>query len=1706
MPIQDDNLFESVSIQTEQAIEQLQSNPATGTSNPANGMLLGSTGTVFAPDNSSVDYQYAVVPSNRLITSHTSAMGVNPAYDASLQGRDRARAASGVQIAGIAASLNPERLGASAMAGEGAPIIGDDWMVESGNGRTLSVLKAQQDNMESAAAYREYLLNNAEQFGLNRSDIEGIENPMLVRVRRTEMNAEERARFASVANNSSVATLSESERASRDAEALMNSSLLNRFDPREDGTFANIGGDFPAQFATLLPPSEFPSFIQSDGSLSAAGHRQMRNALLGAAYPNSGLIGRMTEELDGGKAGIGKALLDAAGPMARMNQIAAESGIAGLGIGGNVAEAANLINEYPRMEKGRSVSLEEHLATSSMFGDSETTNLLARTMDANRRSPKFITELLSRYARAVSTYGNPAEGSLFGDGPPPPENILASIISNMASERAPDNSLELDYESPSLEAVRGKASAAKAVFDQSAIPGAESETPTPSGAETVSSGGGQSRGGGRVLTPEQQELLQERLGAAKKRHQIVALQLERQQRMTERDRQKYAPPVVDDTQSEPVGEDNSSPLSVQPLSAPWNIPTNYTPRSGDFLYSLTERPYTALRSSALSESLFGGESERLANFRRSLQGRPIELPPARDFGFDAERRLAEFRQGFASPEPGDAPSIIAGSAYSPSSRLMFPPESPAFSAGERAAPPWADASNPLYDGMEAAYQANRARASASPSVADAEQFQITENERRNRLYGDPADYQSWRVSNAPVYDNIDAPGSPRVATRSTRIRSFETHRDYKDALADHKTDLSNIYSQRGDGDRIGSPQFERDYQSRLSDAGLVDEDEELPFFHPRSLGRRFAGSLRGQGAYAFGYGLMQFGNEASADYVAQNRGAYLTPEEKQTANAGMLPGALSVIGAGVGAFFGNPILGGFVGQGIGSIASGAIGASDANSQALRETSQALAASMGDAASSVAGFTRQIEQSGVAAQQYQQIVNTVVSQGGPVGSGFVAGSTAMTNSLQEYAPANFASVVQQLNSDPALASPLQRFLDGGKPHYGSLGVVSAIEGDIPGVQQDSLGILMSRLNHNTDYQNAVKTQNNHPGWYTAGAKWLHDHGMGWIDQADGDGRLDTSIQTTEGDTHEALSMPSRRVAHIKDLTREFEDIKSNRAGQSAQMAMIGGRLSNLLLEGQGAGAYDTMRSPMQAMVGDELATDAYDVSKIQAEIANPANARDKDFLNEALSKAYIHQASDSVEMSQFNHAALTSTISQNAANFGRYETLRTLGGASAASLAGSVGAEAHALHEYANNEYADPALRAELISKAAMLQHQNMMQGYAQTLGQADVGIAATQMVVGAAREYADPSKYAGAYGYEIKAYTEKIADLNDELRKGGLTVDERISKEQQLASAIQQRIALPGEEKSAYYSAEGGILSAGIGVVSSDASMAAMTGGSAAAVPILAQRAMQQGGLISMYDDAARSAPSPGERAAYAAKAAAERYAQMQTMDSEAGYNPDPNLASQLAIEQGQLQRLNMGFLEPGNVNDARGAMLGGIGQELNQLSAQEAARKKAQGGSLTDYQNYRYTEERQNLLTQQAQIGSEMDLSYFDKLPAMTVGGTSFMGRYLPSAAQTAVDLENRGFGTLSARNFGYTSDSSYESALSQSGGLLDAGKSTTGILANDQTAKALAAAIKSGLSGTTFNIVISGAHGTTKTTAVAQTNQQRTQGLSAMPGVGAR
>ncbi|MCC8379134.1 hypothetical protein [Xenorhabdus sp. PB30.3] len=169
--------------------------PSMSEANAVNHAEYGRVSYVNTLNGDKVRTAFHIVEAADLIISHHLDGRINTAYPQALQPRDRTRFASQLQVNTIAKNLRPEQLADSVLSGEGAPITGRDHIVESGNGRSMGIVKAYASG--NADAYKNYLLENANTYGLNRTLIADMARPVLIRVR---LDAVDRAQFAKDSN------------------------------------------------------------------------------------------------------------------------------------------------------------------------------------------------------------------------------------------------------------------------------------------------------------------------------------------------------------------------------------------------------------------------------------------------------------------------------------------------------------------------------------------------------------------------------------------------------------------------------------------------------------------------------------------------------------------------------------------------------------------------------------------------------------------------------------------------------------------------------------------------------------------------------------------------------------------------------------------------------------------------------------------------------------------------------------------------------------------------------------------------------------------------------------------------------------------------------------------------------------------------------------------------------------------------------------------------------------------------------------------------------------------------------------------------------------------------------------------------------------------------------------------------------------------
>jgi hypothetical protein len=348
------------------------------------------------------------------------------AAEGQLQPRDRAgRVGSDLQVQRIASQLDPLRLASSRESDRGAPIIDDDNVILSGNGRTAAIMQAAQSNPQGYDAYRQHLAS----LGF---DTEGMNTPVLVR-RAKGITPEDKRRFAVRSNSEGGLSLSPTERAGIERD-YVTPDMLAGFDADAEGGVASASNRaFVQQFLRNVPANEQAAFYNSDRMLTPAGAKRIAGAMFARAYGDKNMIERFVE--DENDPAIRNALTGAAGAWARMRDTV---GAGPLDVTKDLVEAVNIVNRA----RSAGTSLDNSLSQIDAFSQpSPRAVSLARLFYApgGKRLAAWrdVRDRLMSYADQAERTGN-ATGDLLGGEGPTPESILSGIQQGVDRRGATD--------------------------------------------------------------------------------------------------------------------------------------------------------------------------------------------------------------------------------------------------------------------------------------------------------------------------------------------------------------------------------------------------------------------------------------------------------------------------------------------------------------------------------------------------------------------------------------------------------------------------------------------------------------------------------------------------------------------------------------------------------------------------------------------------------------------------------------------------------------------------------------------------------------------------------------------------------------------------------------------------------------------------------------------------------------------------------------------------------------------------------------------------------------------------------------------------------------------------------------------------------------------------------------------------------------------
>ncbi len=361
-------------------------------------------------------FQFRVVPAEDLIVSNDPFTFLpNPEYPEELQPRDRARTATKLQVEKLAANLQPDALLEDfRVLDRGTPIVGPDLIVEGGNGRTMALILAAAEFPQMYGEYKLRLIDRLGEFGIDPADIEGIETPVLVRVRLSDVD---RVRFAAETNTPVGISTSSIESASEDANRITVDMLmgldLNDGEGLGDALRATRNAPFVRSFLSKLNSNEQAELVDSDGLVNQDGIRRIVLGVFVSTFPGDDgirLAELAFESIDLQIRNVVNALSQSLGPLATAEALVqAGERQEDLAIAGDIASAVIV---FAKIKSTPGQIVEMFLNQSQLFARELTPfqEELLQFLDVRSRSARRIANAILNYAILVQ-------------GTPPPQQV-----------------------------------------------------------------------------------------------------------------------------------------------------------------------------------------------------------------------------------------------------------------------------------------------------------------------------------------------------------------------------------------------------------------------------------------------------------------------------------------------------------------------------------------------------------------------------------------------------------------------------------------------------------------------------------------------------------------------------------------------------------------------------------------------------------------------------------------------------------------------------------------------------------------------------------------------------------------------------------------------------------------------------------------------------------------------------------------------------------------------------------------------------------------------------------------------------------------------------------------------------------------------------------------------------------------------------------
>jgi hypothetical protein len=327
-----------------------------------------------------------------------------------------------------------ESLTESRQASLGAPLIDSNGHSISGTARIEGLKRLYQGGSTHAADYKQFLQDEAERLGLDPATIQGMRQPVLVRVITSPLSHEQLVAFAEEANQRETQAPGVISTAMADARKLT-PDILSLLETDEEGVvdvLATRNAAFRhAVLAQVIPPAEHGAVVANQ-QWTTDGAARLRRAIFARAYGNTPALERLGSSEQAERRNLGNALLSAAPAFSRL-QAAIEGGAAyDRPLAGDLVQSVNTLVSLSQ----QGTSVQHWLDQMALFdqGMSPLAKDLVMLLDTPRlkRSAKMTTALFHSYVEGVYALGDPRQAALFGTAQAPSAAaILAQAVTRV---------------------------------------------------------------------------------------------------------------------------------------------------------------------------------------------------------------------------------------------------------------------------------------------------------------------------------------------------------------------------------------------------------------------------------------------------------------------------------------------------------------------------------------------------------------------------------------------------------------------------------------------------------------------------------------------------------------------------------------------------------------------------------------------------------------------------------------------------------------------------------------------------------------------------------------------------------------------------------------------------------------------------------------------------------------------------------------------------------------------------------------------------------------------------------------------------------------------------------------------------------------------------------------------------------------------------